>query len=346
MQKSRSWLTSIQKRTTNQYWSKIAANLGKVISPQGMVIARTSAEAAGCLKEANFKVFNLVGGVMLAIAPRKPTLLQGKQVVFVSGLPILGEAEASNIGQVERSTSPSALSKELQLHFSAIVGRNSVKAYSLQDLGSVDFPPKTITISLLELEKPFLATMDPEEMNLLRRVTDKTTDLIWLTGATYMSGSSPDLTLASGLSRALMLEQPSLRFVILDIGNPPQIPQSNRSRICGDVERSLFADDIMDDKEFVSRNGLLHVSRFVPDDGLNSRFSQRKNQQPTEMTLEAASPARLAIKTVGNMDTIFFQQESDGESEIPKGEIDIDVKAVSLNAKVYNNAKVSWSQNY
>ena len=261
-------------------------------------------------------------------------------------LPSPGEFEGSNVGQIDRSTSTSALSKDLQRHFSAIVGRNSVKAYSLQDLASVELPPKTITISLLELEKPLLATMDPTEMNLLRRITDKTTDLIWLTGATYMSGSSPDLTLASGMSRALMLEQPSLRFVILDIGNPAQIPQHDHGRVCSDVERSLFADDVPDDKEFVSRNDLLHVSRFIPDDGLNSRFSQRMNQQPTEMTLEAASPARLAIKTVGNMDTIYFQQESEMEAEIPKGEVDVDVKAVSLNAKVYNKAKVLLSQGH
>ena len=261
-------------------------------------------------------------------------------------LPGPEKAEASNVAQVERSTSPSALSEELQHHFSAIVGRDAVKAYSLEDLASVEISPKTITISLLELEKPLLATMSPKEMNLLRRITDKTTDLIWLTGATYMSGSAPDLTLASGLSRALMLEQPSLRFAILDIGNPAQIYQSDRRRVCGDVERSLFVGDVPDDKEFVSRNGLLHVSRFVPDDGLNKRFSQRRSQQPTEMTLEAASPARLAIKTVGNMDTIYFQQESEVEAELPKGEIDVDVKAVSLNAKVYKRTRVPWSQRY
>ena len=226
------------------------------------------------------------------------------------------------------------------------MGRDSVKAYCLRDLASAELHPNTITIALLEIEKPLLATMDPTEMDLLRRITDKTTNLIWLTGATYMSGSSPDLTLASGLARALMLEQPSLRFVILDIGNSAQIPQSDHGRVCGDVERSLFADDVPEDKEFVSQNGLLHISRFVPDNGLNSRFSQRVNQKPTEMTLEAASPARLAIKTVGNMDTIYFQQESNVHSEIPKGEVDVDVKAVSLNAKVYNKAKIRWSQDY
>jgi hypothetical protein len=56
------------------------------------------------------------------------------------------------------------------------------------------------------------------------------------------------------------------------------------------------------------------------------------------MTLEAASPARLAIKKVGIMNTIYFQQESEAQTEIPDGEVDIYVKAVSLNAKVFINS--------
>ena len=81
---------------TTRYWSRIAAHLDKVISPQGIVIGRSSVEATACLKKANFKVFNLVGGVTLGIAPQKPTLLQGKQVVFVS-VPRPREFEASNV---------------------------------------------------------------------------------------------------------------------------------------------------------------------------------------------------------------------------------------------------------
>ena len=81
---------------TPQHWSRIAADLGKVISPEGIVIGRSSVEATACLKAANFKVFNLVGGVVLAIAPQKPTILQGKQVVLVS-VPRSREFEASNV---------------------------------------------------------------------------------------------------------------------------------------------------------------------------------------------------------------------------------------------------------
>ena len=149
-----------------------------------------------------------------------------------------------------------------------------------------------------------------------------------------MDGSAPDLTLASGLSRALRLEQPLLRFVVLDVGSPKRMSPSDRASVCGTIDRALFADDVPADKEFGLKNQILHVSRFVPDRGLNSHFSQRRNHEPMEMTLEAASPARLAIKKVGIMDTIYFQQESGAEGKTPDHLVDIDVKAVSLNAKV------------
>ena len=196
-----------------------------------------------------------------------------------------------------------------------------------------------MVISILELEQQLLATITPVEMDLLRQITDTVSDLVWLTGSNYIAGSSPNLTLASGLSRALMLEIPALRFVVLDVGDAAKITEEHDcKRICSEVERSLIMNDDLDDKEFVSRNGILHVSRFVPDDGLNGRFSQRQNLEPSEMTLEDASPAKLAIKTLGNMDTIYFQQETESRAEIPSGDVDIDVKAVSLNAKVCPSA--------
>ena len=221
---------------------------------------------------------------------------------------------------------------ELRKYFKNKAAPNSITTYSLEGLANVELAPNTLVISLLEIGDPLLATMNASEMDLVRQMTDQTTDLVWLTGADYMGGSSPDLTLSSGLSRALMLEQPSLRFAILDIG--PISLRSERQRVCHEIEKVLFAADVPDDKEFVSKSGLLHISRFVPDDGLNDRFTQRQIRQPCDMTLQAAAPARLAIKTIGNMDTIYFQQESESEEEIPKGLVDIDMKAVSLNAKV------------
>ncbi|KAL9595237.1 MAG: hypothetical protein Q9219_006571 [cf. Caloplaca sp. 3 TL-2023] len=306
-----------KKQTTNAHWPNLAVDLGKCIAPRGIIIGRKSPEAAKCLREVGFRILDLVGGVMLALAPQEPAKLQGRSVILL-----------------ERPDSHSELCKELRNYFAEKAGSNLVTSYTLQDLASVELAPQTIIISLLEVKAPLLATMTGSEMDLLRRVTDKATDLVWLTGADYMAGSSPDLTLANGLSRALMLEQPSLRFAILDLGSMTSYSGcTNPKQICSEIEKVLLSDDVPDDKEFLSKSGLLHVSRFVPDDGLNSRFSQRQNQEPCNMTLEAASPARLAIKMVGNMDTIFFQQESEVEEGLASGLVDIDIKSVSLNAK-------------
>lgn len=89
-------------------------------------------------------------------------------------------------------------------------------------------PQISVVITPVEVEKPLLPVMTPNEMDLLKRVMEKSTDLVWMTGATYMDRSPPDLTLASGLSRALMLEQPSLRFIILDIRTPTHMSRSDR----------------------------------------------------------------------------------------------------------------------
>jgi len=70
----------VQKATMSELWPKIADYLPKILSPQSIVIGRNSAIAAKCLKESGCKVFNLVGGVMLALTSRK---LEGKEIVLV-----------------------------------------------------------------------------------------------------------------------------------------------------------------------------------------------------------------------------------------------------------------------
>ena len=77
----------LQKSTTGEQWQTIADDVSKVLSPQSMLIGRTSPIAGKCLRESGCKVFNLVGGVMLAITPQKPRKLEGKEVILVRCCP-------------------------------------------------------------------------------------------------------------------------------------------------------------------------------------------------------------------------------------------------------------------
>ncbi|KAI2781059.1 hypothetical protein F4815DRAFT_498801 [Daldinia loculata] len=180
---------------------------------------------------------------------------------------------------------------------------------------------KTAGFDVLEMEGEFLATMSPENMNRLRVITNTATDLLCFTSANMLGNASdPNLTLSSGLSRALMLEQPTLRYSVLDIG---PLQQLNFTTACENALKALVAKYYKDDCEFIEKDGLLHISRYGPDFQVNSLFRQRLGH------------ARLSIDRVGMMDTLYFQQLSEpGQGATPPADyVDTEVRAVSLNAK-------------
>lgn len=207
----------------------------------------------------------------------------------------------------------------------------------LGQLDTMEISEKDICISLLEMEREFLATISSEDMDRLRAITDVVTDLLWLSGANMMSNDpNPNLTLSGGLSRALMLEQPALRFSVLDVGKLES--EFDMLSTCENVTKALLVYHEADDCEFIQDNGLVHISRFGPDFALNSLF--RRRQEPNQAvekdkeTLAAICPAQLSIGRVGVTDTMYFQQLPRQQPKPPPaGFVDIKVKAVSLNAK-------------
>ncbi|KAJ9366241.1 hypothetical protein DTO282E5_9065 [Paecilomyces variotii] len=298
--------------------SLFTQKLADILNEQGVIISRDHNVSSKVLTKAKYSVFDLFSGVTFAVAPQSTGQLSGKEIVLLENL-----------------TTPSKLAIALQKHMAKLPGVTGTKYMRLNDVPeNEDWGQSSIIISLLEIETPFLPTMTQEEMELLRRITDTAITLIWLSGASTLNGTSPDLTLANGLSRALMLEQPALRFVTLDIGSL-SAEEDAHPTVCTQVEKTCFEEDVVGDKEFVLHDSLLHVSRFVPDPILNGLFQQREGQEVEMMTLQNATPAHLAIKRVGITDTIYFQQEAEPltQSSLPAGYVDVDIKAVSLNAK-------------
>lgn len=185
------------------------------------------------------------------------------------------------------------------------------------------------------MEREFLATMTQQDMDALVSITNVAKDILWLNGANFLGDMNPDLTLSGGLARSIMLEQPSLRFSILDVGAADQAA-SQAQKTCQDVTRALATHYYKDDREFVSKGGLLYISRFGPDAAKNNTFQRRVGtleESIREISLASASPARLAIGKVGVTDSLHWQQLSEPPTTPPGGFVDVEVKAFSLNAK-------------
>jgi NADPH:quinone reductase-like Zn-dependent oxidoreductase len=208
----------------------------------------------------------------------------------------------------------------------------NVDNVSLVNISDVPLSTKTVCISLLELEREFLATMSAEDMDRLRIITDVVTNLVWLTGADMLKDVDANLTLSSGLSRALMLEQPSLRFSVLDVGRVQSLDLPSTFQ---NLERAFAAYEDLDDKEFVQSDGLLYTSRFGPDFEVNAQFRRRMGEQdPIEKApLSSIGLAKLSIGKPGVTDSLSFQELREVSTKPPAGFIDVAIKAVSLNAK-------------
>lgn len=215
--------------------------------------------------------------------------------------------------------------------------RATVTQLTLRDCKKDTIPRKAKVVVTVELEKPFLSHMNDEEMTQLKAITDNATDLIWVTGGGMLTGNIPELSLVSGLSRAIMLEQPSLRFYTFDIDNF----ESNMEQTSLNILSLFEQPQHLHDFEFVQQKDIVHVSRFIADKTLNSRFRQKMGGQAAMKTLEETSQARIQIDTVDIFNTMCFQQED--PSALKDDFVEVDVKAVGLNAKVSLLPKLEYS---
>ena len=136
-----------------------------------------------------------------------------------------------------------------------------------------------------------------------------------------------------------MVEQPALKFITFDVdaegaaAHPSSTTRTSRN-ILGALTR---ADADGEDHEFAQRDGVVHVSRYAPDDALNEAFRQKQGLQMRRLPLGEVGPAQLAIGIDGQLDSLFFRQLLMPASAQPLGpdDVEVEVCAVGLNAKDY-----------
>ncbi|OTA98515.1 hypothetical protein M426DRAFT_258551 [Hypoxylon sp. CI-4A] len=312
--------------TSKRCWEGASQELlGRVSKEKGIVITRRTEEAVNVLHGAHFTLTDVGHNIILATRQTPTWSLKNREVIIVHrGQSSTAEEFADNLEEYLKQT----------------VGVNSVRKVSLYGLHEALIDSNTVCISMLELESEFLASMNEHDMDLLRKMTNTVANLAWITGTQALEGSNPRLTMSNGLSRSLMLEHPSLRFSVIDIGSP-QTFKTNIQATCGNVLKALIPGYDLDDKEFIQSRNLVFVSRYYPDANLNPLFQRRmamsSDDKTLTTTLASAGPAQLAIGKVGALETIHFQQMREPFKEVPAGFVDIQVKAVSLNAKdIYN----------
>ena len=186
-------------------------------------------------------------------------------------------------------------SKALAYSIMKDLGR-PVAMLSLSMIENFAFPQGSIIVSLLEAEKPLLRSINERQMYFVRNMTDKASKLVWVTAGDLLGAAQPDYSLAAGISRSLMAEQPNLDFFTLDVPANEVDSQRTADNIAAILNQQ---DDLAKDLEFIQQNGVLHVSRFTENTNANVQFGEDQTKLAQLVSFDSGggeAPVRVTLE--------------------------------------------------
>ncbi|KAI2634221.1 putative polyketide synthase [Hypomontagnella submonticulosa] len=221
---------------------------------------------------------------------------------------------------------PPAVTRVLEQHLIAALASRGYKTSTVV-WGEVEVSTLQgkMCISLLELEQPFLEDLSEKDFDALKQFILNAASVMWVNGL-----DQPASSMMNGMARVIRNEVPGIN---LRTFNAPYTSLGTPERLAQIISRVFCSNS--SDNEFLFKDDFIQVSRVVEDRSLNAEMD-RLNPQNSKLVdniplRDAPGPLKLAIGTVGIMDTLCFERDSVPRTELKSDEIEIKVKATALN---------------
>ncbi|KAI0840953.1 polyketide synthase [Hypoxylon sp. FL0890] len=239
------------------------------------------------------------------------------------------EQKRCDVVMVNRTGEQSALDSKIQEAMSSYFGR-TVPLVGISDIDDKTIPSRSVVISTIESREPILSTMSEEQMRIVKTITDRASVILWMCNADFMAGVNPEFAPVLGLSRTVMLEQPSLRFGVFDIDDTTTNMDITAHNACKIIDQLIRKSN--PELELSQKEQTIHSVRWEPLDELNAQFRLKQDKGLLELPIEKAGRCQLHISHPGQMDTVHFVSRKYIEP-LPEDHVEIEVKSVGMNAK-------------
>jgi NADPH:quinone reductase-like Zn-dependent oxidoreductase/SAM-dependent methyltransferase/NAD(P)-dependent dehydrogenase (short-subunit alcohol dehydrogenase family)/acyl carrier protein len=187
-----------------------------------------------------------------------------------------------------------------------------------------------------------LVDANREQLERFKYIVSKSQSLFLLTSGGITKASNPDISFIPGLLRTLANENPSTRFMSLDVDTCPDNTKSDDKRLVESILDLEFGLQQRDDSgksrdsEYVWQDGCMWVSRFIPDDGLaayDNNLKAKVSLHSQLVPLDSQGPVRAAFETPGILSSLYFRPYTELQEPLPHDWIVVKVAAVGLNWK-------------
>ena len=251
-------------------------------------------------------------------------------------------AESSICGEV-LIVRPSTSDQQLSALMTHVAGRLSALGFvtAIVDMyTAVERKIETcLVINMVEINEPLLSRLSFTEFEAVKSLVLRSKLLLWITAGGALTGESPDMSMASGVARAMRLETDSPNFATLDLGSlsklSPASAYDGHADAVGKVALLLCEEtaELSFDREFAYNDGYLHVPRVVSLEDMNDWMNEPDGQpRPERVCLDQIGcPIQIVWKTEGDFGGLYFMEDPVSLDPIEDDQVRIEVKASALN---------------
>lgn len=188
----------------------------------------------------------------------------------------------------------------------------------------------------MELDSPCLSSLELGTFERIKSVISSSKGIIWPIRGGYQGSTSPDLNMVNGFARTVRAET-GLKFITIDLDQ--QSSPSDAADTIAEVFSRAFVEQSPHaaEMEYMERSGGLHVPRLTSDAPLNDFIRLNAGTgawgaHPQDF-VQTGRPLKLTVERPGSLDSIGFVDDERLMTPIGNDEVEVDVKAISLNFK-------------
>ncbi|KAI1480108.1 hypothetical protein F4774DRAFT_425201 [Daldinia eschscholtzii] len=188
-------------------------------------------------------------------------------------------------------------------------------------------------IFLPELERPLLQNLSPTLFPQLQEILISAKGLLWLTGQDGDGSLPPSRAMVDGLTRVLRSENEEAVIVTAALVHSPVHEQAeNILKLLKVTDFSATSREY--ETSYMQVGNELHIGRIQPLKDISQNiFDKSLPYQSKILPFGKAPPLRMAIRTPGLLDSLYFAEDTSVEEPLAPGWVEIRVGAVGLNFK-------------
>ncbi|KAI0157191.1 hypothetical protein GGR52DRAFT_582973 [Hypoxylon sp. FL1284] len=203
---------------------------------------------------------------------------------------------------------------------------NAAEVVYLNDLRNVQFSPDDIVVSLLEVERPLLASISEEDFQGVQHSINSSRNLVWVASARPQETTYSYSCAMTGLFRTIRAEASEKRISTLAVESDECVTAET---LAGHLDHVIATsgESTTSEVEFIVRNGHIMSGRMIEDvefdDAVRALVFRQRKVEP----LGVGPPLSLSVGTVGMLDTLQFVEDNTLSSELGEYEMEVEAKA-------------------